>query len=611
MKRMLLLYSIAVLFVSSASFADKRYTIERVRIHATIDSSGGAWIDESRTYDFKGRFTHASYELPLRGIADISNISVSEAGRAYLELNGDDKEKPGSFRVEREGESVDIRWYYQGEDEARTFTLRFYLKAVAIAHADVAEFYYKFIGTGWDHASARVEVTVQLPATIPTNDMRIWAHGPLHGTCSIVAPGIARFDVAPLPARTFWEGRVVFPRSFLSAAHTRTHRVALPGILERERAWAEEANRRREAAIRKGEEQRAWREQNLPWLIAANLGGLMLLFYLYHRHGRSLVTSARRLEMSPPQDLPPGLANYYYVGPQLSAGALVSTLIDLARRGFLTISEASKDAGFLGWRWKKSDYIMRFQKHKIDDSLAELHPGRGLRPHEKELLRYLQSEIAQGADSIPFSAIAKSQSKFMKWFGTWRAQIKKLVENKKYYDPQSVRAAIKACLAMLLLIGLGVFATVNMGERGIPFILYGAVLAGLSFVIIRYSAETATQRGRLLGFRDYLKRLAKNQSSSVTWNLQSLEPVLVYAMAVDFPSHLLKKFLQLIQRDTGTLVYPWYIYGHNGAGRSGFAEAMAGMMSAASTAMSSASGTGGGASGGGGGGAGGSGGGAG
>lgn len=603
MKRLLFLLALAILATNSETLADKRYTIDAVRIRAVVDSSGGVWISESRTYTYKGRFSFATYELALRGIPDISNIEVSEGGRGFSEIAPGDDARPGSFCVERKNDALHVRWNYEAKDETRTFELRFYLKGVAVAHADVAEFYYKFIGTGWDRQTGDVEVMVQLTAPVPINDVKAWVHGPLHGICAVLAAGLVRFEVAPLPKRTFWEGRVIFPKEVLSAAFSRTDRIALPTILEEERVWAEEANRAREGAIRKVETQRAWREQNLPWLIAANLGGVIFLFYLYNRFGRSLIGTVR-VEPSPPQDISPALANYYYAGSTLSAGALVSTLLDLARRGFLTIREESKDAGFLGWHWKKQEYTLLFHKSKINDGRSRL-----LR-HELDLLRYLQDEIAQGAESIPFSAIVKSRGKFQKWFRQWRKQIKTIVADKKYFDPESMRAAVRCCLGMLSLIGLGILATVKMGEAGIPFILSGVALAGLSLTIIRYSKETAVQRGRLLGFRGYLSRIAKNRSSGMSFNLQNLEPALIYAMAMDLPSGALKKLLHHVEHSLGAVNYPWYIYGSTSHRHSGFAEAMSGMMTAASTTMSSASGAGGGASAGGGGGAGGSGGGA-
>jgi hypothetical protein len=336
MKRILSLFAFAVLSVSSLSFADKRYAIDAVRIHATIDSTGGVWIEESRTYTYRGRFRLATYELPLNGIPGISNIEVSEAGKGYAEARAGEEEA-GTFFTKRKDDRILIRWNFEAENETRTFSLRFYLTGIAVAHADVAEFYYQFVGTGWDRQTGDVEVTVRLPGAVPIDDMKVWAHGPLHGKCAILAPGLTRFEIVPLAKSTHWEGRIVFPKEFLPAAYSRTNRSALAKILKEERAWAEQANRIREGEIRDLEAQRAWREQNLPWLIGANLGGVILLFYLYNRFGRSLMSSTRHPEMAPPIDIPPALANYYYAGAQLSAGALVSTILDLARRGFLTI----------------------------------------------------------------------------------------------------------------------------------------------------------------------------------------------------------------------------------------------------------------------------------
>jgi len=71
MKRILFLLTVATLLTSSAALADNRYTIDAVRIHASIDSSGGVWINESRTYTYEGLFTFATYELSTKDIPEI------------------------------------------------------------------------------------------------------------------------------------------------------------------------------------------------------------------------------------------------------------------------------------------------------------------------------------------------------------------------------------------------------------------------------------------------------------------------------------------------------------------------------------------------------------
>ncbi|MDL1877873.1 DUF2207 domain-containing protein, partial [Cytophagia bacterium CHB2] len=184
MKRILFLLTVVTLLANAAAFAAKRYTIDAVRIHADVDSTGGVWINESRTYTFKGKFSFATYELSLQGIPEISNFEVSEGGSKYSEINSKDEERPGTFFIERKQGTLLMHWNYEARDETRTFDLRFYLRGVAVAHADVAEFYYKFVGTGWDRQTAKVEVTAQLPGGVPIADIKIWAHGPLHGTCA-------------------------------------------------------------------------------------------------------------------------------------------------------------------------------------------------------------------------------------------------------------------------------------------------------------------------------------------------------------------------------------------------------------------------------------------
>jgi len=152
------------------------------------------------------------------------------------------------------------------------------------------------------------------------------------------------------------------------------------------------------------------------------------------------------------------------------------------------------------------------------------------------------------------------------------------------------------------------FAAYAMGEAAMPFAMVSLCLAPLAFLILRLTREAADKLDRLQGFRDYLKRFSQNyQRYGANW--QQVDKLLVYAIALGLASKQIKPLFDVVERERGNGVFPWFIYS-GGNGSTGISSAMAAMVDAVGTTMSSASGAGGGASAGGGGGAGGSGGGA-
>lgn len=243
--------------------AKKKWAIKNVDITAQVDSAGYMTIAEKRAYLFQGKFSYAFYDLSLSGLLGVDQVEVFEDGVPYQQST---EKTPGTFFVERESKKISIRWQFKenggraaGEGLIREFTLRFRVLGAVRVHGDVAELYYKFVGSGWDRASEKVRVNIQLPQGVNQEQVRAWAHGPLHGEISR-RPGGVNLSIDYLPRRQFFEARVVFPKTAVAAAPAilRDDREALPEILRQETQWADAANQKRaEAAARE-----KWRAAN-------------------------------------------------------------------------------------------------------------------------------------------------------------------------------------------------------------------------------------------------------------------------------------------------------------------------------------------------------------
>jgi uncharacterized membrane protein len=601
-------FAILSLFVIiQPALAEKRWSIQSVDIAARVDSAGYMMIEEKRAYKFNGKFSYAYYDLALDDLLDVDHIQVLENGEPY-QLS--DERAPGTFFVERDSKKIHLRWQFRGEarhasGEVREFTLRFRVLGAVRAHRDVAELYYKFIGAGWDRASEKVRVLIQFPSEIRRDEWRAWAHGPLHGKIEMRPSNLVEMAVDDLPRRQFWEARVIFPAHYVSAATPalRDARDAAPGILAQETRWAEEANRKREEVAAHRQWQEANRAQYFSWLWFGLAAGILVFLYMYQRFGRSLRNPEKRINSEPPTEMPPAIANYTWHSHHLNGGALLATLFDLARRNFLRVQQKSETAkNWLRFSSAKQEVAIIFDEDKIRFSAAELLA------YERELLEFLQTDLAQNRRQLGLEEIKKQARTFHRFFSRWKKNVARQAGKPKLYEAGSVRGSVITFLVWLILTAANAFAIRAMGDAAIPFAMVSLCLAPFSFFILRYTPENARKLDRLQAFRDYLKRFPKTpQQHGANW--QQVDQLLIYALALGFTGAQTKPLLQALERERGDGVFPWFLYSSGGS-TSGFSSAIASMVDAVGTTMSSASGAGGGASTGGGGGAGGSGGGA-
>ena len=322
---------VLALVVSSQTVGARSYSLDEVVVNARVDPDGGLWIDETRTYTYDGRFSWAEFRLPLDRVGQVSDFSLTEGERVFTPASGDE---PGTYRLQASDEELHVRWHYVAEDETRSFRLRYRIGAVVGLHADVAEFYYQFVGVINPQAIGRVAVDLELPRAAVFDEVRAWAHGPLHGGVEFQDSGRLSFDVAPLPAREMWEARVTFPVDWM-AADAVAGEPMLDRIRAEEEAWAREANAVRERA------RAAAQAQVASDRTGGRVGGFLALLGLlavlagHLKVGRPhQVQYDQRIDSTLPGEAP-AVASYLYHGKQVNGDALGATLFDLARRGFV------------------------------------------------------------------------------------------------------------------------------------------------------------------------------------------------------------------------------------------------------------------------------------
>lgn len=576
----------------------KDYEIVKVHIIAKVNRDGSMDVREERTYNFQGSFSWANYILPKNKISDVVDFKVSENGKLY-ERN--ESGGPGTYTFSNFADHIEAKWHFSARNEKRTFLLSFKVLDAVTIYNDVAELYYKFIGSGWDRKTKEVKVEVTLPEPISKENLRAWAHGPLWGTVRIGNDGRVFLDVNNLPAGKFWEGRILFSPEIVPGCRNRIDKEALSEILSQEKKWAEDANRQRQLALRRS--KLGLTLSILLPILAFGIWGIM-----YFKYGKPYnVPFEGRLYSEIPSDKPPAILSYILNKGNIDASALVSTLLDLAQRGFLKIEEKLETKrGIFGSR-EKLEYYLKLNRDFYQEN------KNSLRSFEESLISFIFEELAKGSDSITFEQIKKSRLRFIDWFRGWEKEIKGIADSEGFFEPESIRMRNLSIIMAIALFFIPFLGFLLLKEQGLSFVilfLAGPVLLILSFLLVRYTPEIALEVKKWKALKKYISEFEFRQEPAKDF-FENISKYLVYAIVLGLSSNKIKKILDFVPEEYYRHSMSWYAFSSSGRSSfGGFSDAISSMISTVSSTMSSASGKGGGASGGGGGGGGGSGGGA-
>jgi uncharacterized membrane protein len=594
----LLLVILLSSFWTQRVWAKKDYSISSVTIEARLNSDGSMDISEKRTYMFRGHFHWATYFLPTERTGGIVDFSVGEEGRTYSPgYQGGE----GTYQYDKTSGAINAKWFFDAKDETRTFILSYRILEVVKRYQDAAVLYHKFVGTGWDKSSAQVRVMVYPPELIGPKEVRAWVHGPLWGTIQIMDNGAVAAEVQSLPARNFWEIRVIYPTSLFPQISSSISEQVVPQILAQEKKWADEANRKREEWIKKQETKKLQIKYGRWIVLILSCIGFWRVIKLYKRYGKKhKVSFPDTLYSELPSDIPPALLSHLLYRGQLGGGALVGTLLDLARRGFLKVKEDVKIKKGIFGSSKKRLYTLQF----IRD--FHLENKKDLADFEESLLAFIFDDLAGGKDEIDFKTLKKRRSVFIRWFRKWKKEVEGLGKDQGYWEKDSLKARNKGIVVGMLLVALTIVSVILIRAWALVPGISAFVIMILSSCIPRRTQKFELEAKKWKALKKYLKKYHFRDTGSRFFLF------LVYGVVLGLPAEVIKKMAEVIPEGEQTSYVPWYAasHPHSDFSPAGFGEALSSLMTAATTSVSSAAGTGGGASGGGGGGTGGSGGGA-
>ncbi|UCC41493.1 MAG: DUF2207 domain-containing protein [Candidatus Aminicenantes bacterium] len=588
---------LALYLLTPQAFADKYYQIIQVDIDGQLRENGIMEVTESRTYRFVGSFSYAFRTLPTTGPVSFEDFRVSERGQFY---RLSDSRAPGTYQIIPKPKEIEIRWYFRARGESRTFDFHYHVKNAVLRHDDVAVLYFQFISGDWDRWSKNVHLALKPPKSLLKTQINEWLHGPLWAESKIEEDGTITAWCERLPKYTYFEVRALYPPEVFPDAGRKGGRVRSQ-IMREEAAWAEAANRERERAIKTAEAKKKRQEYGKWIMIIFSLAGLLGWWGVFRKYGkRPELPSLPSVSSDVPWETSPALVGYLLGNQQISGGALVATLLDLARRGFIALREEEEEKkAFLAGIKKKTVYILDLKR-----GFWSKNPSK-LEKYEDDLIRFIFNELADGQDSIDLKIIGKKKSKFMNFFRDWKKDVKELGKQQRWFDKMSNRG---------MLYSLGIAGTLFLLTIPSMFLFgsYAAIIGSASVVVFVLSLfiPHRTKEGEMKArqwkaLRSYLQKYHYRTAERSTL-LGHIDSYFVYGVVLGLSKKIFQELANFIPADEYGHYVPWYVcYGARTGGFTpeAFASAFSSMIATTTSAMSTASGAGGGASAGGGGGA--------
>ncbi|HSL58120.1 MAG TPA: DUF2207 domain-containing protein [Acidimicrobiales bacterium] len=583
-----------VLLVAAGGCVEERaFRIDAIEVDAEVRPDAAIEVTEQVTYTFSGA-DDQPFTVGVRtfepGPFDwrITDIAAFDESGAPLRTLVDPVGQPRQTLFE-----WDIAPATSG---TRTYELRYTIEGAVQVWSDVGELYWNWIGTT-SPAVGDWSATITLPDGAP--GLRAWAHGPLDGVVTVDAPQV-RAQAPDIPEGQFVDTRIVVDADVFTVERRPEDR--LDAIVGEEMLLAEQANAARQAA-RDREELR----EDLAGFATFAVVPLVVLagvaFYLvWQRWGRDpkkpddIGDYWREVPDDPPA-VAVALLSWGTVGPD----AFSATVVDLAQRGWLRITEETEERTLLPDR---ADH--RFTK-------VEPPPPGTLAPFERRLItRFFGST----RDSISRSEItamsAKDASGAQKFWQGFQKEVKAELTGRHYLATGKGGAFALHALIVAVLGGFTVFAFWN--EAWIA----GGIAAAATVVLlplgILHRSRTPAGARRYHEWKA-LERYLRDFSrldEAVSGDLILWERYLVAAVALGVADELLDGLRTRFPEidDPGTGFATWYLVGagvgHGRlAGMSSFSSDFAAPTVSSFTPSSSGSGGGGGFSAGGGGGGGG------
>lgn len=528
-QRLLVLFilALAAISVPGALAQTKSFNWADWQVAMEVQTDGSMLVTETQTLNFAGApFTFGYREIPTGRAGNndgIRDVSVREGDLVYRESSS---QQPGTFEVVDSGNMTRINWYFEPAIGSRTYTFSYVVdgavRAGTMDEGSGDQVYWTVIPIDIPSYVQQTRATIRLPEGVRPQQYTGTEEYLVEAYINDVPSDAVDITVSDDGSTITYElNEPIVPGERLDV------RVQFPhGLIAAETpAWQAQEQRSDVIGL-------AVLALSLLFLI----GGPLLVLLLWFLRGRDpqIGVIVPEYISEPPDDLPPAMAGAI-IDEKVDMQDIMSTLTDLANRGYLTMTEEKKDFTFT--RTEKSDADLRPYEQKM---LRRLFMG------EKErALKSLQYKFARNLDEIRDEIYTQLETEDLV------PRSPNVVRNR-----YSAMAFTLLVLGIMVLFGLSFVLGENVGLICIPGI--ALLLTSIVLLITSRHMPTKTVKGaeaaaKWRAFKQYLTNI--DEYGDLVAEGNKFGKYLPYAVAFGLERSFIKKFSEVPTAQ----MPPWYM----------------------------------------------------
>lgn len=572
--------------------ASGSFGITLYEAHYDVQPDGDIAVTETIEFDIDGQINGMFRDVDTNLGRDIPNTPENQVGidRVSVAVVEGGQERPvfmtdegagrqGQFEFYEERSNIyRFKVYEASRNEKKLMRFRYTLTNVVVVYNDIATLNWKMADANWGVPLENVKITITIPEGADQSELRIFSHGDLTGFNEIINNTTFNVQIAQMEPRDTVENLVIFPPDLVPGSQKIINRTELPSILEREGEAAEEANRRREEAQRQVEEARRRREAELrreeqgkaltPLVLIISAIGAALSGFVFFRYGKERQPNfSGDYYRELPGDYTPAVMSYL-LNSKIESKDIMATLMDLARKGVITIEPYAVEKRSLFGEKTDTDYRLR--------SLAGDGDGLSrLTQHEQFLYDWFINDLGNGTylamDELEeILKKTKNAYQFNRDYDKFRDYVTGMGESLNFREPNKTPGAGLFYLLAVLLMAFGavtVFYFRNL--LGIAPAAAGLILAAANAAMYfkrKLTQYGADQTAMWKAFRRFLVSFSNLDQAEIPaltiWN-----HYLVYATSLGVAKEVIDQLpkvysMQELQDPTFTRTfYPDFYYG--------------------------------------------------
>ena len=552
-KRIILFMVLILVFTMNMVNAmdDRSYRMDQFHVKAILNEDGSMDIEEIITYDFTGSFNGVFRTLKTAGSDGIDNIEImiNEHGY-YVNANESLSEKNNTYQKIKEADGIRLKIFSKSQDEKKQFLIKYRVQNVAVKYNDIAELYWKFMGSETDVTIKDFKVEIKLPHGVEMEDIKVFAHGPLSGNIDKIDGENIVLTVEKLNPHTFVEGRILFPTKLIEKSTKTVNKDALSNILIEEEKWVREANIKR---------QKARILISISFIYA--ILEILLIIFIYFKYDKEYSTSFKgSYYRELPEDYSPAVMSILWNFGRIKPRDITATLMDLVRKKHLILNTKINSKKGVFRNKEELDYVFELNEESNKSNLLQ---------HEKFFIEWLIDGIGDSKkvslDDIEDYTKSKDRAiTFKSNYDAWVEHIKSEADIYKFFDKSSVKGNIIGIVASLLGIGFSIYtATVHQNFIGMAVLIASSlVLMIYSITVKRRSKYGVEQYKKWKAFRNFLKHFSRLDRAEIP-SVVLWEHYLVYAISLGVAKEVINQ-LKMVFRDedfkNSSLTYMYYGY---------------------------------------------------